>query len=215
MNKTELVLLFLKVSIVINVFALGLTAKLSDATFFFRRPQQLVRAFLSMNIVMPVFALLMALSFHLDPAVKIALVALSVSPVPPFFPKTALKAGGKENYTVGLLVAVGLLAIIVVPVTMAIVQRIVYIPLQMPVRDVAVLVLRTIIVPLLVGIAIRAFAPVFAGRTAKPIGTLAMVLLVLSVLPVLFGSARAMLSLIGNGTILAFAAFALVGLIVG
>jgi BASS family bile acid:Na+ symporter len=168
-----------------------------------------------MNVVMPLFALLMVLNFRLDPAVTIALVALSVSPVPPFFPKTALKAGGEENYTVGLLVAVGLLAIIVVPVTMAIFQRVVYVPLQMPVRDVAVLVLRTIVVPLLAGIAIRAFAPAFAGRTAKPIGTLATVLLVLSVLAVLFGSARAMLSLIGNGTILACVAFALVGLIVG
>lgn len=168
-----------------------------------------------MNVVMPLFALLIALSFRLDPAIKIALVALSVSPVPPIFPKTAIKAGGKENYTVGLLVALGLLAIVVVPITMEIFQRIAGVPLQMPPRDVAVLVLRSIVVPLLVGIGVRKFAPSFAERSAQRVGRLAAIVLLVSVLPVLFGSARAMLSLIGNGTILACVAFAVLGLIVG
>jgi BASS family bile acid:Na+ symporter len=85
----------------------------------------------------------------------------------------------------------------------------------MSVRSVAALVFMTVLAPLLVGIAIRAKAPAFAERAAKPVGILATVLLVLSVLPVLFGSMRTIFSLIGDGTLLSFAAFALVGYILG
>ena len=215
MSLIAVILLGLKISIALSVLALGLKETLSDATFLLRRPQQLGRIFLSMNVLMPLFALLMVARFPLHPAVKIALVALSVSPVPPIFPRKALKAGGTENYTVGLLAAAALLAIVIVPIAMKIVERIEGVPLQMPAGAVATLVFQTILAPLLIGIGLRVVTPSFAERAAKPIGIFASVLLILCVVPVLFGSTRAMLSLIGNGTILALAAFALVGLIIG
>jgi BASS family bile acid:Na+ symporter len=215
MNLQSLILFVLKISITLNVLALGLEATLADATYLFRHPLELVRVFLSMNVVMPALALALVLTFNLHPAVKIALVALAVSPVPPFFPKKALKTGGKGDYSVGLLVATALLAIVVIPITMTIFERIGGVPLQMPARSVAALVFTTVLAPLLAGIALRAVAPAFAERTAKPIGILATALLVLSVLPVVFGSIRTILSLVGDGTLLSFAGFALVGYLVG
>ena len=86
MNLQAMIVLALKISIVLTVFAVGLNATFSDATFLFRRPGKLIRAFLSMNVVMPFLALVLVLSFNLHPAVKIALAALSVSPVPHSFP---------------------------------------------------------------------------------------------------------------------------------
>src|SRR5256885_11885732 len=215
MNLQSLILLAVKISIALSVFALGLEAIFADAVYLFRRPRQLARAFLSMNVVMPLLALLLVLNFNLDPAVKIALVALSVSPVPPVFPKSALKAGGKENYTVGLLVAVSVLAIAVVPLAMKIFESIGGVPLSMPARSVANMVFSTILAPLLAGIAVRALAASFAERVARPISISASVLLVLGVLPVLFFATRTVLSLIGNGTLLSLTAFAVVGLIAG
>jgi bile acid:Na+ symporter, BASS family len=215
MNLTAVILLVLKVSIALNVLALGLEARLADATFLFRSPHRLGRALLSMNVLMPLFTLAMITKFSLSPAVKIALVALSVSPVPPIFPKKVLKAGGKGNYAIGLLVAAALLAIVTVPLALEIVEKLVGVPLRMPVRDVATLVFKTILAPLLIGMGLGSKFPSFAERAAKPTSTAASVLLILSILPVLFGSARAMLSLVGNGTILGVAAFALAGLIIG
>jgi BASS family bile acid:Na+ symporter len=215
MNLQSAILLVLKISIALNVFALGLNATLADATHLFRNPRDLGRVFLSMNVVMPALALALVLTFDLHQAVKIALVALSVSPVPPIFPKKALKGGGKDDYTVGLLVATALLAIIVIPITMEIFERISGVPLQMLASSVAVLVFATVLAPLLAGIALRAVAPALAERVAKPIGILAMVLLIVSILPVLFGSMRTILSLVGDGTLLSFAGFALVGYFVG
>jgi len=215
MNLQSLIPIVLKASIFLTVFALGLQATFADATFLFRRPRLLFRGFLSMNVVMPLLALLLVMTFHLNPAVKIALVALSVSPVPPIFPKKILKTGGKEDYTIGLLVATVVLAIVAIPITMEIFERVTGVPLYMSALSVATKVLTTALAPLLGGIVVRAVASSFADRVTKPISTLAGVLLILGVLPVLFVSMRAILSLLGDGTLLSLAAFALIGYFVG
>ncbi|MCI0387640.1 MAG: Na+-dependent transporter [Acidobacteria bacterium] len=215
MTIAELILLVLKVSIVLVVFGLGLKATFEDMTYLFRRPGQLIRSLLSMNVLMPVFATMLALAFDLHPAVKIALVALAVSPVPPLLPKKAIQAGGNSSYTIGLLVAAALFAIVSVPLAMELLQRVFETPLAMSSAAVAQLVLMMVIVPLAIGILVRYLSPAFADRIAKPITLLAMILLVAAVLPVLFTAWPAVRSLIGNGTLLAIAAFVLVGLAVG
>lgn len=215
MNMIAIILLVLKASIILSVFAIGLKATFADVTFLFRRPAYLVRALLSMNVLMPLVALALGTAFDLHPAVKIALVAIAVSPIPPILPNKALKAGGKEDYTIGLLVAIPVLSIFVIPIMMEIFEKLTGVSLAMQPRSVAVLVLTTILVPLLVGIAVRKIACTIADRAAKPISVLAAVLLILSALPILIGSARAVFSLIGDGTILSLAGFALVGFIIG
>lgn len=215
MNMVAIILLALKASIILSVFAIGLKATFADAIFLFRRPGYLIRALLSMNVLMPLVALAIGEAFDLHPAVKIALVAISVSPIPPILPNKAMKAGGKENYTIGLLVAISALSIFVIPIAMEIFERITGVSLAMQPRLIAVVVLTTILLPLLVGIAIGKIVPTLADRAAKPIGILASALLILSALPLLIGSARTVFSLVGDGTILSLAGFALIGLIVG
>ena len=215
MNMIEVILLVLKVSIMLSVFAIGLKATFAEATFLFRRPGHLLRAFLSMNVLMPLVALVLAAPFDLHPAVKIALVVISVSPTPPIFPKKAHKAGGKDEYDIGLLVAAAVLAVILIPITLEILEKFTGVPLSMPALSVALLVLTTILAPLLVGMAVRKIAPAIADRAAKPIGVLASVLLILSALPVLIGMAPTVFSFIGDGRVISLAAFALGGLIIG
>jgi BASS family bile acid:Na+ symporter len=215
MNMTAIILLVLKASIILSVFAIGLKATFADATFLLRRPGHLFRALLSMNVLMPLVALCLGAPFDLHPAVKIALVVISVSPIPPILPNKALKAGGKEDYTIGLLVATAVLSIIVIPVTMGIFEKITGVSLAMQAGSVAVLVLTTILVPLLVGITLRRIAHTIAERAAKPISVLASVLLILCALPVLIGLAGTVFSVIGDGTILSLAGFALAGFIIG
>jgi len=215
MSMTAIILLVLKASIILSVFAIGLKATFADATFLFRRPGHLLRALLSMNVLMPLVALALGAPFDLHPAVKIALVVISVSPIPPILPNKALKAGGKEDYTIGLLVATSALSIIFIPITMEIFEKITGVPLSMGASSVAVLVLTTILAPLLAGIAVRRIAHTFAERAAKPVAVIASVLLALSALPVLIGAGRAVFSVIGDGTMLSLAVFALAGFVVG
>jgi BASS family bile acid:Na+ symporter len=215
MNLATLVPLALKASIVLIVFVLGLNVRPRDAVYLFRRPGKLLRSLLSMNVVMPLFAAGVVAAFELHPAVEIALIALAVSPIPPLLPRKSLKAGGEASYTFGLLVAAALLAIVFVPVAVDLLGRAFGRPARMSPAAVAQLVLLTVIAPLAAGMVARRAAPGFSGRMAKPVSLGATILLFGSVLPVLFTAWPAIVSLIGNGTVVAIAAFILGGLAAG
>jgi BASS family bile acid:Na+ symporter len=215
MDLETLIPLILKTSIFMTVFGLALNATTDDALYLFRRPSELVRSLLSMNVVMPLFASALAVAFNLHQAVEIALITLAVSPVPPILPKKELKAGGHASYAIGLLVAAGVLAIVFVPMAVELLGRVFGRSTHISVATVAQLVLLTVLLPLAAGIAVRRFAPAFADRIARPISLVAAVLLIASALPILFTASQAITSLIGNGTIIAIAAFVIFGLTVG
>ena len=215
MSLAILIPVLIKISITLSVFAIGLKAPFADATYLFRKPACLVRALISMNVIMPLLALIIGLSFELNPPVKIALIALSISPIPPILPNNAIRAGGKDDYTIGLLTATALLAIIFIPLTMNLFEAVSGITMQMGAGEVARLVLASVLLPLTVGMSVRALWPNFAERGAKPIAIVATVLLALACLPILFTSVRAILTLVGDGTLLALGVFAIIGLLVG
>jgi BASS family bile acid:Na+ symporter len=215
MNLTTLVLLALKTSIALTVLGFALRTRLAAVTRLFRHPRRLAQALFAMNVIMPLFAVTLALVFDLHPAVKIALVALSVSPIPPLLPRKALKAGGEESYTVSLLAAAGVAAIVLVPVAMELFERIFKVPLAMTPAAIAKVVFSTVLAPLLAGVTIHEFAPRFANRWAKPVSILAGILLIASVLPIIITAWPAIVSLIGNGTIAAMASFIVAGLFFG
>lgn len=215
MNLQKLILVVLQASVLLTVFAIGLRASAHDATYLFRRPGELVRAILAMNVLMPLFALSLVFMFDLNPAVNIALVALAVSPIPPVLPNKMVKEGGTDSYAIGLLIAVGLLAIIVVPLSMEIIERVLNIPLQMSLASVAKVVFITVLVPIGLGLLVHKLAPALSERFAKPISQIAGLGLLVTMAAIWYSAAPAMWTLIGNGTVIALAAFVLVGLAVG
>ena len=169
MSLAKLIFIGLVASALLNLFSIGLKASLEDATYLFRRPGELARALLAMNVLMPLFAVALISIFDFNPAVKIALVALSVSPIPPRFPTKIVKAGGTESYAIGLHIAIGLLAIIFVPLAMEIIGRIRNVGLHMSIAPVARVVFITTLIPLAIGIGAHKLAPALAERVAKPI----------------------------------------------
>lgn len=215
MTPASVILPAVRVSIGLTVMALGLNSTMADTTYLVRRPKELLKAVLSMNVVMPAIAVSIALAFNLYPAVKIALVALSVAPIPPILPRKALKAGGHTSYTMGLLVAAALLSIVFIPLVLEVLQLIFHMQLGIKPASIAMLVLMTIVGPLALGILIHHFAPAFAGKIAKPVAVVGAVLLLVSALPIVITSFHDIVSLIGNGTILAIAAFVIVGFAAG
>ena len=148
MSLQKFILFGLAASALLNLFSIGLQASLQDATYLFRRPGELVRALLAMNVLMPLFALTLISIFDFNPAVKIALVALSVSPIPPPIPAKEVKSGGTESYVMGLQVAIGALAIIVVPLAMAVIGQLRGVALQTSIAPVARVVFVSILIPI-------------------------------------------------------------------
>ena len=76
-----------------------------------------------MNVVMPLVAVGLVVAFDLPLPVKIALVALAISPVPPLLPNKEATAGGRVSYAIGLLVALALFSIVIVPITRVVVRQ--------------------------------------------------------------------------------------------
>lgn len=215
MTLTSAILLLLKTSIVLSVFAIGLKATLADATFLLRRPKQLGRSFLSMNVLMPLVALAADRAVDFHPAVKIALVVIAVSPTPPMFPKQALKAGGTERYAIGLLVSAAVVSVLIIPLSMETIHRMTGVSLAMRPASVAILVLSTILAPLMTGIVIQRLWSVVAERSAGPVAVLASGLLIASAIPIVIGLTGTVFSLVTDGTILGLGGFALAGIVIG
>jgi bile acid:Na+ symporter, BASS family len=215
MDSGSILLLVIKSSIVLTVLGLGLNATWQDATSVFRQPGLLVRSVLSMNVIMPLVATGFVVAFNLPPSVEIALVALAISPVPPILPKKEMKAGGHASYAVGLLVAIGLLAILTVPVTLSLFANAFDRTADVAPLAIAKIVLSSVLLPLAAGIALRRWVPALAERIARPVSLLGTILLFASALPLVYASWPAVRALFGNGTVVIIAAMAAVGLAVG
>jgi BASS family bile acid:Na+ symporter len=216
MDLATLIPLGLKISVAMMVFGLGLSATFDDAFYLFRRPSEFVRSLLAMAIIMPLVATVLAAAFDLHPAVKIALIALAVSPVPPLLPKKQRKAGGRASYAVGLLVAAALLSIVFVPVAVELLGRgFGTATHHISFLAVARLAMMAVLGPLLAGILFRSVAPAIAQRIVRPMSLIATVLLFLCAIAVLFSAWQPIVSLIGNGTLVALGAFIVIGLMTG
>ncbi len=215
MTAQTLVLLALKASILLSVFAIGLASRVEDTLFLLRRPGLLLRSVLAINVVMPLVAAAMAWTFDLPVAVEVALVALAVSPVPPLLPKKQIKAGGEPSYAIGLLVVAALIAILFVPLAVELVGLAFHLPVHMTAWPIARLVFATVLAPLLAGILVRRLAPELAARFARPVGLFANVVLMLCVVAVLLTAWPAIVAFVGTGALWAVALFVGVGLAVG
>lgn len=215
MTIAALLPLAIKTSLALMVISVGLKASAADTMHLFRSPSQLLRALVSMDVIVPLVAVGLALGFSLEPAVKIALVTLALAPLPPTFSKKPLKAGGRVSYTVGLFVAVTLVAVVFIPFALNLLARVTGIPLQMPMSAVWTLVAWSLLVPLIVGVLIHQLLPTLAERAAKPVAQVADVVLLIAIIPILIKVWPAMISLIGNGTVLVMIVFAIVGLASG
>jgi BASS family bile acid:Na+ symporter len=215
MTLQQLIVLALQVSILLTVFSFGLRATPEDILHVVRRPSLLGRSLVAMFLVMPILAVALARAFALRPSVEIALVALSVAPIPPLLPRRQNKAGGDAPYALGLMVVVGLLSIVIVPAGVALLGRFFMKPFAMSPGAIAAVVLKAAILPLAAGMVVRALVPAAAVRMAKAVGLVGQAMLAAGVLAILADTLSTVMSLIGNWTLLAMAAFVVVGLAVG
>jgi BASS family bile acid:Na+ symporter len=204
----------LQASIVLTVIGFGLTATLPQATYLFRNPRLLLRAVLSMNVAMPIVTAIIATTSSLPFEVKVALVMLAVSPVPPIVQKKQLASGGRMEYVVGLMVAMAVLAIVLVPLSITILAAVFDRPASVLPAVVAKTVLITVIVPLAVAIAVRHWFPT-VEEASHAVMVVAGILLIVTVVLLVWGLWPVVRHYIGNGVVLMLAVIAVVGLVIG
>jgi BASS family bile acid:Na+ symporter len=205
-----MVKLLIAVSILLLVFALGARATFADATSqfrdLFRPPHGLLRALTAMYVVVPTVAAGMGLAFNLATPVRVGLLAIAIAPIPPILPGKQLKVGGSSEHVFGLLVAVSVSSIVLVPLMVEVLGRVFGRESSFGPWQVATLIGTTILAPLAAGLLLRALAPRWAGPAATWASRLGTVLLAAGVIAVLVASWPALRSLIVGGAPIAMLA---------
>jgi BASS family bile acid:Na+ symporter len=214
MSAVQAISFGIQFSMAVIVFCVALSASGEDLACV-RRPGFLLRSVFAMNVVMPLFAVAIALLFDLKHGVEIALIALALSPVPPFLPMRQLKAGGAYSSIIGLMVATSLFSLLFVPAAAWILNRAFGSSIDVSAGSIAVIVGTSVLLPIAGGAVFRSIAPFTAKRIARPLSIAAGCLLALSFIPVLVLEWRAVIALIGNFTLLAIVAFVAAGLAAG
>ena len=215
MGLKQIVMLALIVSIFGTVFGFGLRATKEDLLYLIRRPGLLVRSLLSVFVIMPVIAVALVEIFNFRPEVEILLVALAISPVPPILPKKESKFGGHGSYALGLLAILSLVSIVAVPLVVEILQRVFGRELTISTVTIAAAIVKTVLAPLVAGMAVRAWLPALAEHIERPVALAANILLPLAALLLVAGALPAMWATLGNLTLFAVVIFTVAGLAVG
>lgn len=215
MTLARIAILLLEASVFLIVFSLGLEETWASATSLLRRPATLVRSLLSVNVVMPLFAAAVAAIFHFSPAVKVALIFLAVSPLPPILPQKQLKIGGRPAYVYGLITALSVFSILIVPLAIEILGRVFGRDIHVGPFFVAKIVFKTILLPTALGMLVHQWAPEFATKASALLGKIGNVLLLVGMVPLLVVAWRPAVSLISHGDIVAMAVFSAVGILAG
>ena len=215
MTAAQLLSLLAEISIILIVVSTGMSGKRGDFVMLLRQPSLLLRSLLSMLVLAPLLAVMFATSLRLPIAVKIALVMMAVSPVPPFLPKKAIKAGGSQSYVISLLAMSALVSIITVPLSLDVLDGLFGLSMGIPPIEIAKPLFKTVLLPLLAGLALARVAPRFCAAWARTVAVVGTILLAAVVIPQLVKFLPAFKELAGDGALLAIAAFAASALFIG
>jgi BASS family bile acid:Na+ symporter len=132
--------------------------------------------------------------------------------VPPILPSKQLKLGGRANYVYGLLVAMSLSAIVIVPLAIEAIGWVFGLNMHIHAAEVAKLVGLSVLIPVVTGLLVRRVAPAPAERLEPLASKLGTWLLLAGLVGIFIKTLPPTWELVGNGTILAIAAVATVAI---
>jgi BASS family bile acid:Na+ symporter len=215
MTAAQLLSLLAEISVILIVLSTGMSGKRGDFVMLLRQPSLLLRSLLSMLVLAPLLAVVFVTSLKLPSAVRIALVMMAVSPVPPFLPKKAIKAGGSQSYVISLLALSALASIVTAPLSLDVLDGRFGLSMGIPPIAIAKPLFKTVLVPLIGGLALARVVPSFCAAWARIVSAVGTILLAAVVIPQLVTFFPAFKQLAGDGTLLAIAAFAVSALFIG
>lgn len=207
--------LVIVLSVVLNALALAMRARAEDVLYLVRRPGLAVRSFVSMYVVVPLVALLAVVLIDPRPGVALALLVLSLSPVPPLLPKKQLKSGGEGAYILGLLVSAAVVSVLVMPAGLSLLGSLFGRDLHVATGTIAKTLAITVIGPMLLGLIAQKILGARAEPLSHVVGRIGMWMLVSGALGALIILAPALWRVVGEGTLLAMLVVIIAGLVAG
>ena len=197
------------ISLAVLVFGSGLGARFSDVVALLRRPGLLARSLLAMLVVAPALAVALVWVFDLNREVAIALVALSISPLPPLLPSRGERAGGRPEYGLGLVLLLAVFGVPVIMVSAEILQTVFGRDYLATPWAIAKLLTLTMLVPLAAGMVLARISPSTARRLEGPLERIQRWLLPIAMIVLLISAAPDIWSLLGDHTLAAVGIFVL------
>ena len=214
MNPETVLKLVLLLGVVMLVVAIGIRARLEQPLLLLRSPALALRAMVAMYVALPAFVLMLVWLMPLQAGVGAVLLGFAVSPVLPPWAKKGAAVGGQSDYVIGLQVLSSIVAVLVVPLMIWIVYRTFGVATNLDPLAVEMVLLITVAAPLALGMGLARLYP-GAARLADRADRVGGVVLLLGAVVLLIVNGRAILGVIGQGTLIATVAVILFGLLVG
>lgn len=215
MDLKALLPVVIQISLILIVASIGLQSGWRDLLYASKRPGLQLRGFAAVYVVVPAVAIVLALLLPLEPLVRIGIVAMAVSPLAPFVPGKMLKAGSDTPFVVGVYVGLLILAVLIIPATLALLTTISPRAVVVGPGPIAWLILTSVLLPLAGGLAIAGLAPSLAPKIARIASLIGNIALLILLIPILFVARHQIGALIGNGAVVAIVAITLAGLAAG
>jgi bile acid:Na+ symporter, BASS family len=170
------------VSTFIFVFSRGLRTTTGHLQFLTSRWRLLMRSLISVDLLVPLIALLVIVLVGPPKTVAVGLILLAASPASPTVLRNITQAYGSDEYAVSFHVALALLAIVTVPVSIDLLSYATGVPVDATLSAVAELVGINILLPMVAGMISGWLFPAMARRISQPLEIFSVILIILLVI---------------------------------
>lgn len=180
------------ITVVTLMLSIGLSLSFTQISALWRQPGLLARTFLAAIIVPPCVAVLVTRLSDITSEVSTGIILIAAAPGAGLVPKLVQTARGDISYAVSTMATLCMLAVVTVPVTVALA-----LPVGVGVEPVKVLttVLLAQLIPLFAGLLIRRFGSRIADRLQRPMTLAGNVLFVVVLILIVAGNVKTILNL--------------------
>jgi BASS family bile acid:Na+ symporter len=199
------------VFVVSSMLAVGLSLTVKQILAPLRDTRLVLLALAANFVLMPVTAFAISRLLQLDSSLGIAFLLLGTAAGAPFLPKLASVAGGSLAFSVGLMVLLMVLTVGYMPLVLPLLLEGVSVdPLKIA-RSLVLLML----IPLAVGLLVKARYGGIAGRLAPLLNKLSSLSLALMIVLMVITNMRSIVDLFGSRGVLASVIFLIAGIGIG
>ena len=201
-------------SLVLIALATGLSVRHEELRAMRLQWPLLIRSLVTVHLIAPMLAVVLASTLPLDPIVKVAILALAISPLPSFLPPNG-HVTGAGRLASPLLAVSTLVSVLTVPATLSVYGDVFGLPFSPPPVALTARLLLTGLLPLFVGLQLARVAPALGARWSGRVGAAGAIVLALSVVPAVVSQWPMIQSLAGAGAALVMVSYATTTLLIG
>jgi predicted Na+-dependent transporter len=194
-----------------SMFSLGLSLTMQQIIEPLKNVRRVILALVGNFVLVPILAYAISYFFRLDEPLSIGLILLSTAAGAPFLPKLVSVAKGSVAFSVGLMVLLMVITIVYLPIVLPLLLG----DVQVSAWDIAKSLIAMMLIPLVIGLFIRARYAESADKIQPTFGMASNIALLTLVVLGLVLNFSSMIALVGTFGILAGIIFILISLFLG